>query len=105
MLENCKNFDKDVRFTGASDLALAMIRNLQPFEETIERRIVQAYTAHLKDASIEVKGNAVKCIKDTAHLLRESNITFIVETLAAEIVNTDDVECIELFSLACQNLV
>jgi hypothetical protein len=40
MLENCKNFDKDVRFTGASDLALAMIRNSGPFEETIERRIV-----------------------------------------------------------------
>jgi hypothetical protein len=38
-------------------------------------------------------------------LLRESNITFIVEILASEIIKTEDVECIELFSLACQNLI
>ena len=105
MLEYCKNFDPDVRYTGSSDLANAMIVNPGPFEETIERRIVQAWVEHLKDPSIEVKGNAVRVIKDTAHLLRETNITFIVDTLASEIVKSQDVECIDLFSLTCQNLV
>lgn len=61
-LENCKNFDKDVRHTGALDLCAEINKTTEQLDETLERRICSAFIEHLEDESIEVKSNAVKCI-------------------------------------------
>lgn len=62
MLENCKNFDKDVRHTGALDLCNEIMKSQEQLEENLEKRICAAFIQHLTDDSIEVKSNAVKCI-------------------------------------------
>jgi hypothetical protein len=61
-LENCKNFDKDVRYTGANDLCNEIVKSAEPLEESLEKRICTAFVSHLEDNSVEVKSNAVRCI-------------------------------------------
>ena len=62
MLENCGNYDKDVKHTGALDLCNEIVKSPEQLEETLEKRICSAFIAHLQDDSMEVKSNAVKCI-------------------------------------------
>ena len=62
MLENCANYDKDVRHTGALDLCNEITKSTDQLEETLEKRICSAFIQHLEDDSMEVKSNAVKCI-------------------------------------------
>ena len=62
MLENCANYDKDVRHTGALDLCNEITKSAEQLDETLEKRICSAFIQHLEDDSMEVKSNAVKCI-------------------------------------------
>jgi len=62
MLEDCKNYDKDVRETGARDLCNEILKRSEPFEESLEKRICTAFIVHLEDKSVDVKSNAVRCI-------------------------------------------
>lgn len=62
MLENCKNFDSDVRHTGALDLCNEVVKSLEQLEESLEKKICSAFIAHLEDKALEVKSNAVRCI-------------------------------------------
>lgn len=62
MLENCTNYDKDVRHTGALDLCNEICKTSDQLEENLEKRICSAFIQHLEDESMEVKSNSVKCI-------------------------------------------
>lgn len=78
MLENCKHFDPDNRYTGALDLCNEIIKSPDQLEESMEKKICAAFISHLEDASLEVKSNAVKCIQRTASKIREANLITIV---------------------------
>ena len=43
MLENCSNYDKDVRHTGALDLCNEICKSADQLEETLEKRICSAF--------------------------------------------------------------
>ena len=43
MLENCENFDNDIRFTGANDLCNEITKATEQIEESLERRICAAF--------------------------------------------------------------
>ena len=43
MLENCANFDKDVRHTGALDLCNEICKSADQLEENLEKRICSAF--------------------------------------------------------------
>ena len=62
MLENCKSYDPDIKYTGASDLKDVILKSTEQLEESLEKKICDAFISHLKDTSLEVKSNAVKCI-------------------------------------------
>ena len=51
-------------------------------EEGMEKKICGAFIAHLKDKSLDVQGNAVKCIQKIAPRIREKHLLTIVEELA-----------------------
>lgn len=94
LLEDMSHWDKDKRFMAASDLAQEILNNSSMamlgqggmqmqggqggggimLDHNMQKRIAQAFLKQLEDASIEVQGNAVKCL---------SKITFC-ETLLAE---------------------
>jgi hypothetical protein len=104
MLENCSHFDKDVRHTGALDLCHAILSRPTPFEEAIEKRFCSCFIKHLEDENVEVKSNAVKCIKDTASRIRDTNLITILEKLAQEIVEGKQ-ETLDIFTLALRGIV
>jgi len=105
MLEDCKNFDPDVRQTGASDLLTAWLKREDSFEEAIERRIIEMWVTQLKDKNMEVKSNSVRCIKATSDRMREQNIMKVVDSLAGEIVTGNAKDAVDIYSLTLQNLV
>ena len=81
MLTDCDNFDPDVRATGAFDLCAAILKQQDPFDESTEKKIVQMWIKHLGEESVQVKGNAVRCIKDAAPKVREANVLEIADSL------------------------
>ena len=104
MLENCKNYDKDIRYTGANDLCNEIVKSQEPLEESLEKRICSAFVQHLEDTSVEVKSNAVKCIQRVSSKIRETNLTMIVQKLADAIVSGND-ETLDIFSLTVRGII
>ena len=99
MLEDCKNFDPDVRQTGASDLLNAFLRREDSFEEAVERRIIEIWVTQLKDKNMEVKSNSVRCIKATSDRMREQNIMKVTDSLAGEIASGNASDALDIYSL------
>ena len=71
---------------AATDLCQEMLRQNVQVEEAMERRICSAFMAHLDDTSLDVQGNAVKCIQKIATKIREKNLILIVDKLAERVV-------------------
>jgi len=46
---------------AASDLCQEIMK-IGQLEETLEKKVCSAFMAHLKDKSLEVQANAVRCI-------------------------------------------
>jgi len=104
MLENCKHYDPDNRYTGALDLCNEIIKSPDQLDEAMEKKICAAFISHLEDKSLEVKSNAVKCIQRTASKIREANLITIVQKLAQEIVDGDQ-KTLDIFSLTVRGIV
>jgi hypothetical protein len=49
MLENCTNYDPDIRLTGALDLCSAIEKSQDQLEESNEKKICSAFINHLED--------------------------------------------------------
>lgn len=72
-------------------------------EEGLEKKVCQAFMAHLSDKSLEVQANAVKCIQKIAPRIREKHLILIVE-LMAEIVVTGEKDTRDIYSLAIRGI-
>ena len=104
MLENCANYDKDVRHTGALDLCNEICKSAEQLDENLEKRICSAFIKHLEDESMEVKSNSVKCIQRISSKIRETHLTMIVTKLVTEIVDGSP-EALDIFSLTVRGVV
>ncbi|CAD7955472.1 unnamed protein product [Amoebophrya sp. A25] len=62
LLEKMGDWDKDQRFMAASDVTNQLLEFPQPLDGPLQKRISTAFLKQLEDASIEVQGNAVKCL-------------------------------------------
>ena len=112
MLEDCKHHDKDIRQQAAFDLMTQMVNSDQQLEETLEKRICDAFVSHLDDkhhgekySSKEVKSNAVSCIQKIASKIRDTNLIRIVKKLGEEIAKGQDVQTIDIFSLTTKSII
>lgn len=54
--------DSYFRFMAATDLCAEIMKSTVQLEEGMEKRICSAFISHLDDTSLDVQGNAVKCI-------------------------------------------
>jgi hypothetical protein len=104
-LEECKHYDKDNRYMGASDLCNEILKqaNGVQLEEGMEKKICQAFMAHLSDKSVDVQSNAVRCIQKIAPRIREKHLIMIVE-LMAEIVVSGEKATRDIYSLAIRGI-
>ena len=115
-LEEGKHYDKDnrycpfiltpIRYMAAADLCSEILKQGQgtQLEEGMEKKICAAFIAHLKDKSLDVQGNAVKCIQKIAPRIREKHLLTIVEELA-QIVVTGEKEVRDIYSLAIRGII
>lgn len=90
---------------AAADLCSEILKQAQgvQLEEGMEKKICQAFMAHLSDKSLDVQGNAVKCIQKIASRIREKHLIMIVE-LMAEIVVSGEKETRDIYSLAIRGI-
>lgn len=89
---------------AASDLCTEMMKSNSQFEESLEKRICMAFMSHLEDTSLDVQGNAVKCIQKIAIKIREKNLVLIVEKLAERVVEGDK-DCRDIYSMAIRSII
>jgi hypothetical protein len=83
----------------------AFLKREDPFEEAVERRIIEIWVTQLKDKNMEVKSNSVRCIKATSDRMREQNIMKVTDSLAGEIATGNAKDALDIYSLTLQNLV
>ena len=104
-LEECKHYDKDNRYMAASDLCTEVLKQATgaQLEEGMEKKICQAFMAHLSDKSVDVQSNAVKCIQKIAPRIREKHLIMIVE-LMSEIVVSGEKATRDIYSLAIRGI-
>jgi len=62
LLEDMTNYDKDKRFMAAIDLTTEISNNPGGLEINVQRKVCSAFLRQLDDQSVEVQGNAVKCL-------------------------------------------
>mmetsp|Transcript_95411 Transcript_95411/g.199626 ORF Transcript_95411/g.199626 Transcript_95411/m.199626 type:complete len:1263 (-) Transcript_95411:119-3907(-) len=62
LLDDMQNWDKDKRFMAASDLMQEVTNSSQALDVLLQKRVCQAFLKQLEDQSIDVQGNAIKCL-------------------------------------------
>jgi len=70
----------------------------------MEKRICSAFISHLDDKSLDVQGNAVKCIQKISQRIKERNLIMIVEKMAERVVEGEK-ETRDIYSLAIRSII
>ena len=73
-------------------------------EEGMEKKICTALIAHLNDKSLDVQGNAVRCIQKISSRIREKHLIMIIEVMA-DIVVSGEKETRDIYSLAIRGII
>eukprot|EP00928_Gymnodinium_smaydae_P021607 TRINITY_DN18454_c0_g1_i2.p1 TRINITY_DN18454_c0_g1~~TRINITY_DN18454_c0_g1_i2.p1 ORF type:complete len:1278 (+),score=348.29 TRINITY_DN18454_c0_g1_i2:74-3907(+) len=81
LLEEMGNWDKDKRFMAASDLAREVMSG-QTLDAGSQKRICQAFLKQLEDQSVDVQGNAVKCLAKIVGRFQEQQIGEVMAKLS-----------------------
>lgn len=82
LLEEMENWDKDKRFMAASDLMQEITASTQSLELHLQKRVCQAFLKQLEDQSIDVQGNAVKCLAKIVCRFQEQQIGEVLAKLS-----------------------
>eukprot|EP00440_Ansanella_granifera_P031831 gb/GFBE01034542.1/.p1 GENE.gb/GFBE01034542.1/~~gb/GFBE01034542.1/.p1 ORF type:complete len:1280 (+),score=324.01 gb/GFBE01034542.1/:1-3840(+) len=82
LLEEMENYDKDKRFMAASDLTQEVTMSNQVLDPHLQKRVCQAFLKQLEDISIDVQGNAVKCLAKIVCKFQEQQIGEVLAKLS-----------------------
>jgi len=82
LLEEMENWDKDKRFMAASDLMQEVTLSNQVLDLHLQKRVCQAFLKQLEDQSIDVQGNAVKCLARVVCKFQEQQIGEVLAKLS-----------------------
>mmetsp|Transcript_75753 Transcript_75753/g.190487 ORF Transcript_75753/g.190487 Transcript_75753/m.190487 type:complete len:1276 (-) Transcript_75753:95-3922(-) len=82
LLEEMENWDKDKRFMAASDLMQEVTMSNQVLDLHLQKRVCQAFLKQLEDQSIDVQGNAVKCLAKIVCKFQEQQIGEVLAKLS-----------------------
>mmetsp|Transcript_22006 Transcript_22006/g.62883 ORF Transcript_22006/g.62883 Transcript_22006/m.62883 type:complete len:1274 (-) Transcript_22006:103-3924(-) len=87
LLEEMENWDKDKRFMAASDLMQEVTMSNQVLDLHIQKRVCQAFLKQLEDQSIDVQGNAVKCLAKIVCKFQEQQIGEVLAKLSQLVID------------------
>lgn len=82
LLEEMENWDKDKRFMAASDLMHEVTLSNQVLDIHLQKRVCSAFLKQLEDQSIDVQGNAVKCLAKIVCKFQEQQIGEVLAKLS-----------------------
>merc|ERR1719487_426152 len=82
LLEEMENWDKDKRFMAASDLMQEITMSNQSLDLHLQKKVCQAFLKQLEDQSIDVQGNAVKCLAKIVCKFQEQQIGEVLAKLS-----------------------
>lgn len=82
LLEEMENWDKDKRFMAASDLMQEITMASQSLDLHLQKKVCQAFLKQLEDQSIDVQGNAVKCLAKIVCKFQEQQIGEVLAKLS-----------------------
>ncbi|CAK0800197.1 unnamed protein product, partial [Prorocentrum cordatum] len=82
LLEEMENWDKDKRFMAASDLMHEVTLSSQVLDIHLQKRVCSAFLKQLEDQSIDVQGNAVKCLAKIVCKFQEQQIGEVLAKLS-----------------------
>eukprot|EP00820_Chromera_velia_P021752 Cvel_30288.t1-p1 / transcript=Cvel_30288.t1 / gene=Cvel_30288 / organism=Chromera_velia_CCMP2878 / gene_product=Cullin-associated NEDD8-dissociated protein 1, putative / transcript_product=Cullin-associated NEDD8-dissociated protein 1, putative / location=Cvel_scaffold4294:2957-10441(+) / protein_length=611 / sequence_SO=supercontig / SO=protein_coding / is_pseudo=false len=104
-LEKMVDWDKDQRFMAASDLCTEIVNSNTPLEQSIQKRVCLAFLKQLEDASIDVQGNAVKCIAKIVCKFQEAQVGDVLAKLSELILDPDKKEVRDIYATCLKGLV
>eukprot|EP00743_Colponemidia_sp_Colp-15_P002918 GILK01003157.1.p1 GENE.GILK01003157.1~~GILK01003157.1.p1 ORF type:complete len:1261 (+),score=324.06 GILK01003157.1:67-3783(+) len=81
LLNEAQDWDKDKRFMAANDLCAELLKEGTKLDVSLEKRICSAFLKQLDDASVDVQGNAVKCLAKIVSRVQESQVGEVVSKL------------------------
>lgn len=87
LLEDMENWDKDKRFMAASDLTQEVTMSNQVLDVHLQKRVCQAFVKQLEDQSIDVQGNAVKCLAKIVCKFQEQQIGEVLAKLSQQVLD------------------
>jgi len=87
LIDEMENWDKDKRFMAASDLMQEITMSNQVLDLHIQKRVCQAFLKQLEDQSIDVQGNAVKCLAKIVSKFQEQQIGEVLAKLSALVLD------------------
>jgi len=84
LLTEMENWDKDKRFMAASDLCAELTSQggLGGVDAHVQKRVCHAFLKQIEDASIDVQGNAVKCLGKIVPHFQDQQIGEVVAKLS-----------------------
>ena len=87
LLKEAQEYDPDMRYMAANDLCNEWLKENSSIESTVEKQILTIFLKQLDDQSVDVQGNAVRCIKKIVGKIQESQLGEVIDKLMDLILN------------------
>eukprot|EP00919_Chromeraceae_sp_WS-2016_P008701 GHVR01020436.1.p1 GENE.GHVR01020436.1~~GHVR01020436.1.p1 ORF type:complete len:131 (+),score=12.25 GHVR01020436.1:114-506(+) len=104
MVTDMTNYDKDKRYMAASDICQEIINCEKLPEIQTQKKICGAFVAQLQDASIDVQGNAVKCLSKMVCKFQDSQMEEVLRNLS-QLVLDGKPEVRDIYSTCLKGLI
>ncbi len=103
LLKDMEHGDQDNREMAATDMCSEILKGVK-LDVTLEKSICQAYIKQLEDCSVNVRGNAVKCISKICSKISEAQFGMIANKLT-ECVVKGAAEFRDIYSTCLKTLI
>ena len=104
LLKEAKDYDPDKRFMAANDLCAELLKDQEGVESGLVKQICSMFLAQLDDISIDVQGNAVRCIKRIVSKIHETQVSEVVSKLG-ECLKTGKEEFRDIYATCLKGLI
>lgn len=81
LVKDAKEYDPDKRFMAANDLCAELLKDQEGMDSALVKQICSIFLTQLDDISIDVQGNAVRCIKRIVTKIQETQVSEVIVKL------------------------
>lgn len=104
LLKEAKEYDPDKRFMAANDLCAELLKDQEPIDSNLVKQVCSVFLAQLDDLSIDVQGNAVRCIKRIVAKIHETQVSEVIGKLG-DCLKTGKEEFRDIYATCLKGLI